>query len=341
MRLMAEGHEGLAQRIEAVLAEASGGGAVVQRVQPLSGGACQDNFEVHVQLDKGPLQGARRLVLRSDARRSLPGSIDRRVEFAVIQRAVAAGVPTPRAHFLMKDVVREGSWAYFLEWVEGEAIGRRVTSAPELEPARERLPLSVAEAAAAIHRLTPDDVPGLAPPEESPGRAAIRRLRALIDRTPEAHPALELGLSWLSAHEPVGEEVTLVHGDFRTGNFMVAPSGFTAVLDWEFAHLGSPLEDLGWLAVRDWRFGRLDRAIGGFAHREPFYRLYEEASGRKLDREALRFWEVAGNLRWAAGALFQGERYLAGESRDLELIAIPRRAAEMEFEALRLITQAD
>ena len=58
---------------------------------------------------------------------------------------------------------------------------------------------------------------------------------------------------------PSRQEITLVHGDFRTGNLMVSPRGLEAVLDWEFAHWGAPEEDLAWLCVRDWRFGRLDK----------------------------------------------------------------------------------
>jgi aminoglycoside phosphotransferase (APT) family kinase protein len=55
----------------------------------------------------------------------------------------------------------------------------------------------------------------------------------------------------------------LVHGDFRNGNLIGGPDGLRAVLDWELAHLGDPLEDLGWLCVRSWRCGAEPR-VGGF-----------------------------------------------------------------------------
>jgi aminoglycoside phosphotransferase (APT) family kinase protein len=128
-----------------------------------------------------------------------------------------------------------------------------------------------------------------------------------------------------------------VHGDYRTGNFLVTPDGLAAILDWEFAHFGSPYEDLAWISVRDWRFGRLDLPIGGFAKREPFYAAYEKASGRTVDLTQILWWEVFGNLGWAVGSVFQGERYLSGAQTDLELVAVARRNVEMEFEALRLI----
>lgn len=321
-----------AERIRAVL-EAHG--AQLLEVKPLHGGACQENFRVDVTLD-----GAKaRLALRSDAPTSLPGSLRRRDEFAVIGAAVRAGVQTPAARWLTPGLLREGSDAYFLEWASGEAIGRRVVRNPELEAARQSLPGALAQNLAKLHTVTPATEPALPlrPPEGGPARFAIAGLRAQLDGLPGVYPAVELGLKWLEANAPAKEDVVLVHGDFRTGNFLVTPDGLSAILDWEFARWGSPYEDLAWISVRDWRFNRLDKPIGGFAARAPFYAAYAQASGRAVDEAQVLWWEVCGNLRWAVGSVFQGERYLSGEQCDLELIAIARRSTEMEFEALRLI----
>ncbi len=84
----------------------------------------------------------------------------------------------------------------------------------------------------------------------------------------------------------------------------------TAILDWEFAGWGDPDEDIGWLCCKGWRFGRLDREAGGIAERAPFYRGYESESGRRLDPERVRFWEVMANLRWAVIAMQQSDRFL-------------------------------
>ena len=159
----------------------------------------------------------------------------------------------------------------------------------------------------------------------------------MLATLPGAYPAVEYALAWLCARIPKVETCVLVHGDFRTGNFLVTAEGLSAILDWEFARFGSPYEDLAWVSVRDWRFGRLDLPIGGFAKRDAFYAAYEEAGGGPVDLEQVLWWEILGNLRWAVGSVFQGERYLSGEQTDLELVAIARRNVEMEFEALRLI----
>jgi aminoglycoside phosphotransferase (APT) family kinase protein len=330
--------ESLRARIEAHLARASGAAAEVRRLERMPGGACQENWLVEVALGGAE----RRLVLRSDARTSIPGSHDRRGEFRLIGAAVEAGVRTPAARWLERGLVREGGWAYFLDWARGDAIGRKVVGDPRLAAARERLPDELAAELAKIHSLTPARAPDLlqgtpwAAPPADPARATLGFLRGMLDGIDEPRPALELALAWLDEHAPPPGEVTLAHGDFRTGNFMVTPEGLSAILDWEFARWSTPAEDLAWISVRDWRFGRLDLPVGGFARREPFYRAYERESGRAVRPEEVHWWEVLGNARWAAGSLHQGARWLAGDD-DLELVAIARRAVEMEWEALRLI----
>ncbi len=332
----------LRRRVTEVLRDHLGPHVDVTAVEPLAGGACQENVRIDVTLRDAGTETSRRFVMRSDARGSLLGSLDRAREYEVIRTAAARGVRTPRAQWLTKDLVRPGSHAYFLDWVPGDAIGRRVLRSPELADARTRLVDELADVAARIHAVTPSehttllDAARVLHPEYDPAAHAVRELRAMISDLPEPRPALELALRWLAANTPADRTTCLVHGDFRVGNFMVAPTGLTAVLDWEFARWGSPYEDIAWVCVRDWRFGQIDRPVGGFAQRAAWYAAYERASGRTVVPAHVHYWEVMGNVRWAVGSLQQTERYLAGE-QDLELLAIGRRAVEMEWEALRLI----
>jgi aminoglycoside phosphotransferase (APT) family kinase protein len=345
---MSDALTALQRKIETFLAGQTEGDVVVRDLQPLGGGACQDNYRVELSLSAGELQGERRMVLRSDAKALLAASLSRRQEFEVVRAAVAAGVRTPQVHWLTEGLIREGASAYFMDWVEGDAIGRRVVRNPELARAREKLPEELARQLARIHSVTPAAAPhltrlGVTHMVPSGGLSAQQAVvvfnRKLLDSLPEPHPALELCLHWLEEHAPPPVPLTLVHGDFRTGNFMVTPEGLSAVLDWEFAHFGDPMEDLGWLCVRDWRFSQLALPVGGFARREALYTAYEEAAGHPVDPARVHYWEVAGNVKWAVGSVLQGERYLSGQETDLELVAIARRAVEMEFEALRLIEQ--
>ena len=87
-----------------------------------------------------------------------------------------------------------------------------------------------------------------------------------------------------------------MHGDFRHGNLIIGPDGVRAVLDWELAHLGDPMEDLGWICVNSWRFGEIDKPVGGFGTREELFAGYE-AAGRRVDPERV---EILGSDGHAA-----------------------------------------
>lgn len=336
------GSTNLRERIEQRLIELSGGPVTIVHFEPLGGGACQDLYRIELVVSAGPLAGERKMVLRSDAVSSLLGSLNRKDEAAVIEAAISRGVKTPAIHWVAQGVVRDNAWAYFMDWCEGTAIGRQVVKGAGDPAIGRALGALLAQELARIHSITAITHPKLFPGRDrlertDPISAALNELRSTVERLPTPRPALETVLAWLDRNRPEAREVTLVHGDFRTGNFLCDPTGLRGVLDWEFAHFGSPAEDLAWISVRDWRFYVLDKPIGGFCDRASFYRAYREASGRNISLEALHWWEVFGNARWAAGAVQQGERYKTGEKRDLELIAIARRAAEMEWEALRLI----
>jgi aminoglycoside phosphotransferase (APT) family kinase protein len=129
----------------------------------------------------------------------------------------------------------------------------------------------------------------------------------------------------------------VVHGDFRSGNGIVAPErGLRAVIDWELSHLGDPLEDLGWFCIRAWRFGS-PLPVGGFGRYDEIIAGYEATSGRKVDRETLRWWQIMGTVRWAVICLMQGATHWQGHRRSVELAVTGRRAAEAEFDLMLLL----
>jgi len=193
-----------------------------------------------------------------------------------------------------------------------------------------------------VHGI-PLDAPGLdalaAPPADvSPARSEIDRFEQVYRAiTPEPHPAFELAFRRLREHAPQAARRTLVHGDYRIGNVIFGPEGARAVLDWELAHTGDPMEDLGWICVRSWRFGNDALPVGGIGTREAFFAAYESAGGCRVDPEAVRFWEAFGNLRWGIIGISQAKTFLDGHSQSVELAAIGRRIAETEWELLQLM----
>src|SRR5207302_5813172 len=124
-----------------------------------------------------------------------------------------------------------------MQRLEGETVGRRIVSRPELAQAREALPAQMAEHLARIHALD-------AAPLEFLPLMELQALHEQLDALDEPHPAIELGLFHLRRHLPRPSARVVCHGDYRIGNFVIDSKGLAGVLDWEFAHLGDPREDL-------------------------------------------------------------------------------------------------
>ncbi|MBI3395507.1 MAG: phosphotransferase family protein [Spirochaetia bacterium] len=340
----------LQAKLEAYLSKRLGGRAAIQAMKPLSGGACQDNYLVDLSVSEGKEAGDHRLVLRTDKGGSLYASLARADEFGVVDLAHKAGVKTPRPMWLERDTSVIGHPFYFMERINGRADGRFIVKDRSIQAMRDRLPTELARSLFRIHTVTPESCTdaelkrtltrheGSLP--NSVALSATEEMRRELAQLPDAHPALELGLNWLEKTAPPTDKVVLVHGDFRTGNFMVTPTGLEGVVDWEFAHWGDRHEDIAWLCMRDWRFGKISKEAGGFAGRQEFYDAYSSESGIKVDPEKVRYWEVMGNARWAIGSAQQTERHLSGRDKGIELAAIGRRMSEMEFEMMRLIEDA-
>ena len=128
-----------------------------------------------------------------------------------------------------------------------------------------------------------------------------------------------------------------MHGDFRNGNFIVGADGIRAVLDWELAHLGDPIEDLGWLCVKSWRFGNADQIVGGFGSLDQLIDAYVDAGGTEVTEDDVRFWVVLGTLKWGVICAGQALLHINGLLRSVELAALGRRVAEMEWDLLDLL----
>jgi len=330
----------IASRLAAFLTNAAGAHATIAAMKPIAGGASRETWAVDAEI--GSVREA--LVLRMDLASSMnPDALSRPHEFALLAAAHAAGVLAPRPRWLDADGAALGRPFLLMDRVEGESIGPRVVRRPELAVARRRLPDQMAAQLARIHAIDPAPLDFLPRPpvNSSPALYALDRTRRVIDTIELQNPALEFGLRWLDQRAPACARLTLIHGDFRIGNLLVGTEGLNAVIDWEFAHIGDPHEDLAWPCVRDWRFGNDALRVGGVGEMAPYLAAYEAASGRAIDLDVLCWWEIMGNLRWAATCHVQAQRHLSGADPSVELASLGRRAAEMELEFLSLIEELE
>lgn len=325
----------LALALAAVLREPLGGPLRVQGLQRLPGGASRSTWSC----DAVPADGSPPVPLvfqqdRPGGRRTGGGMV---VEASLLRAARRAGVPV--ADVVVADGDRStrssevdlGPPWMVMRRIDGESVARRIFRDHPSTEARAAIVAQCGVALAAIHRIPRSDASGL----ETPDR--LEQHRVILDELGEPHPTFELGLRWLRANRPpASSRPCVVHGDFRTGNLIIGADGLRAVLDWELAHLGDPLEDLGWFCVRAWRFGS-DLAAGGFGSRQQLVAAYEAAGGQTIDREALRWWEVMGTFSWGVICMMQAATHRSGVSRSVELAAIGRRVCETEHDLLSLL----
>ncbi len=327
-------------RLEGFLIEKLGRGVHLCGARQLTGGASRDTWTVDAILE-GAGQKLNLVVRRDMGGRIMEDALERVGEFAVLLRAQEGGVLVPRPRWVCGDESVLGAPFLIMDRLEGESVGRRILREPGLAKARQKLPAQMGEQLARIHALSLDGLDFLPRPApgQSPAQAALERTAAQLHAMDEPHPVLELVLRWLGRHAPACPRPVLAHGDFRVGNLMVGPEGLVGVFDWEFAHVGDPAEDLAWPCVKAWRFGQDDLKLGGLGQPEEFFAAYEKASGRKVDREAVRFWELLGNVRWAVGCVVQAHRHLSGQAVSVELASLGRKTCEMELELLDQIAQ--
>jgi aminoglycoside phosphotransferase (APT) family kinase protein len=250
-----------------------------------------------------------------------------------MQLAHDAGVPSPRVLHVLQSQDDLGT-GFIMQRVEGETIARKILRDDKFASARPLLARQLGKVAAGIHNLPASKLPKLRRMTAAKEIAELERDYRSLDWP---RPVFELALRWLRDRDPgPSQDVTLVHGDFRHGNLIIGPDGLRAVLDWELAHLGDPMEDLGWICVNSWRFGEIDKPVGGFGAREELFAGYESA-GRRVNAERVKFWEVMGTLRWGVMCCGMMQRFRIGPEHSIERAMIGRRSSETEIDLLRLL----
>src|SRR5260221_2016406 len=287
---------------------------VIENLRRLSGGASRQTWSFDALVQGTPVE----LILRRDppsqgqpsqgqpskakteGRRSV--SLARATEYRVLRAAHRAGVRAPDGLFELTPVDGLGE-AYVMQRLGGTAIARKLLRDVPYEKARGRVAGQLGEILARIHAVDPTTLPPLERREAADQVAILYRS---LDHLGAPQPVFELALAWLDRRRPAPlERPLLVHGDYRTGNYLVDEEGVSAILDWELAHLGDPMEDLGWLCVKSWRFGAVDKPAGGFGSREDLWRAYERAGGGRVERGRAPWGEGFGTGRWGLSCVNQ------------------------------------
>lgn len=294
----------------------------VTRVFRIPGGASRETWSVDVRwTDAESRQRTQGFIIRRDPPASLLNS-DREAEFAFYQSFADTAVPVPRALWLETDPSILDRPFFVMERIDGCNSQFQVIADPSFDPHREALGRRAYEILADIATTPIDNLPArrvavVPQPDECWQRELNHWEKVIDDNELEPQPIARAGIRWLRRNPPTpAQRISVVHGDFRTGNFLFRDKEILGVLDWEMAHFGDPLEDLAWSFMQAWHWTR-DGRVGGVLQREEAIRIWEQRSGLRADPEALHWWEVFSCVKaqgiWLTGA----KAFAEGRATDL------------------------
>jgi aminoglycoside phosphotransferase (APT) family kinase protein len=307
----------------------------------ISGGSSRETYAFDLEWSEGGQTRTRAMIGRRDPTGGLLKT-DREREFKVIAAVHRAGLKVPEPLFLELDAGVMDRPFFIMDRAPGRT-GMGAFPAAEAESTRAKVADDFLSELARLQSLDYREygLEILGPPKtpEDPARIQTAHWSEVYerDRMGEHHPILSAAFAWLKANPVVTDRVVIVHGDYRSGNYLYDDNGIIAMLDWEMAHLGDPMEDLGWASMTFW--GR-DELAGGLMEREAFYRLYEQKTGHRVDRERLFFYRVLGDAKMIAICLTGIRDFVEGRTSDsmmpfLELL-IPQLLEDLANQ-LRLV----
>ncbi len=312
----------------------------VANVARIFGGASRETWSFEASWSEGSALVERSFIARRDPPASLLSDNDL-LEYDIYAALGGSAIPVPVVHWIDRAGAALERPTFIMGRLPGATDASALATSPALAEIRPVIARQKAQILARIHDADIEKIPSLERPpsrEQSAHYEVEKWERTMRQDTLEPQPVLEFAFSWLKRHlPPPPEKLVLVHGDYRTGNFLYdAQAGITGILDWEMAHAGDPIEDLGWLMIKSWRWAR-NSLVGGLCEREDFVRMYEEASGRKVDPAALKFWEVFSNVKFAIIFITGTKSVVEGKTPDLLLALTAFVNPGVEAELLELI----
>ncbi|OKO81750.1 hypothetical protein AC628_06185 [Bradyrhizobium sp. NAS96.2] len=263
---------------------------------------------------RSALGGDRKLILRVGPPSGLFAPYSVLPQVHALQALAGSGVPVPALVSSAQDGAEIGLPFFICEHIEGDVPAPWAAS--EIDPDHKRaIARQFIEILASLHRIDPSATPfaSLQQGGERAEVSAIAGWRASLARpTARYYPLLDWGGRWLHDNCPQPPCRTIVHGDYRIGNFIEHRGRIAAILDWELTHLGDPHEDLAWAMMPT--FNARSRKLYGVLERAEVIDLYQRASGIAVSDRSLAFYEAyalyqAAAIQMCAVRAFEVDRF--------------------------------
>lgn len=311
----------LSARLGAYLGKALGADDLeIAGLSRIPGGASRETYRFRARYRKNGKNHDRALILRRDPPASLIET-ERSVEYRAYAAFYKLGLPVPEPIALELDATPLERPFFVMAEVENCTTGGIMNPEPYGQ-FREKIGKQFFENLGRIAREDPSAI-GLGDFDGAKDlsdcwRHEVARWERVIDEDEvEPQPIVRAAIRWLKRNPPPpAQKLSVVHGDYRTGNFLFDDRGdMRAILDWEMCHLGDPLEDLGWAIDPLWANGDPSRP-GGMLARDDAIAIWERTSGLRADKAALHWWEIFASLKGAAIWISAAKEYAEGRNID-------------------------
>ncbi|MDX6286688.1 MAG: hypothetical protein QOG53_2173 [Frankiales bacterium] len=310
----------------------------IEDLRRISEGLSRENWIFEGEWNQGGDAVRLPLILRRDPEGSLLET-DRRTEFDVLKPLESSSLPTPRVLWLDEDGKFVGRPSMVMVREDGECDWF-VLNGSRSSDVRLGLARGLVGLLGQIHlvdwrSLGLDSV--LTDPGPMASVAEVERWEGVLRGTQlEPHPEMELAISWLKARAPKSQRTVLVHGDYKPGNALLQGNDISAMLDWELAHLGDPLEDLGWITNP---YRSREHQIPELWQRKQIIEHYVAETGFQVTESELTWWNVFSCYKLATIILTGISVFVEG---NFDVIyQAPMSLYRVMFELMDVAEQAD
>jgi aminoglycoside phosphotransferase (APT) family kinase protein len=313
--------EDLAPRLAAYLSGKLGTDRVdISKLARIPGGASRETYRFRARYSANGKEHDRALILRRDPPASLIET-ERATEFRAYRAFFKLGLPVPEPIALELGGEALDRPFFIMTEVENCATGGIMSPDP-YGNFREKIGRQFFENLGLIAKADPrtiglEDFDGPKNASDCWSHEVARWERVVEEDEVEPQPIVRAAIRWLKRHPPPpAQKISVVHGDYRTGNFLFDDKGeMRAILDWEMAHLGDPFEDLAWAFDPLWSNGDEARP-GGMVPRAEAIAIWEKTSGLRFNKDAFRWWEIFASLKGAAIWISAAREYADGRNTD-------------------------
>lgn len=304
----------------------------VDEFHQIHGGSSQETFRLRAHWRAGGGTVERRLILRRAPSAGLVvGEHD--LEYEVYRALAGSDVPVPAVHFLELDPVWLDRPFFIMDLCDGKPGHPYAPGDPYDglgDPVARAFWHHLGTLAAIDHRAV--GLQRLRNGEAETGfwSAELDRWELIVAAGDTlVQPALSGAIRWLRSNPPpAAAKPAIVHGDYRSGNFLFTEDGqISAILDWEMCHIGDPVEDIAWAVDPFWPMTRHLPLSDGLA-------IWEAASGMRVDRDALEWWRLFSAVKASAIWTTAEASFASGDSKEMVIAMSALRAGHFHRKQL-------